>query len=585
MAGSFKIISIAVIAMFISYSQVYSGSVPFQKITVTHAPAEGRQYEKSEWDITVKASWKNPYLYTDISLDMIIESPSGKQLLLPCYYESGKSGSSSKWKARFAPKETGQYRYTFKLQEQNKKPVMSASSVFSVEATGGKGFMHRNNDWTFKFDNGSMFRGIGENICWEARSNDDSKYFKELHENARFNYEYLLGTLAKNGGNYFRTWMCAWNLPLEWRTVINTNRYTNSTEHFNPSSFERIEKMLSMSESLGLYTMLTLDGAVGFGGGIWKTSLYNTANGGPAKTPAEFFSSREAKDLYRSKLRYLVARYGCFTSIGAWEFFNEIDNAMYGQNPPIEGKLIVQWHEEMSAYLKSIDPYEHLVTTSISHRDIDGLNSIPSIDFNQKHIYKNTDAVSSAIKTYAAKYGKPYVIGEFGFEWDWSKNFNDYAEDFDLDFKRGLWYGLFSATPVLPMSWWWEFFDNRNTPVYFNRVRKIYDQMMAAGNGEFSYASISSEKEIQHLYGVKCGEKYFVYVQNYGRDTLVTRLTLNDLTKRELSIEVYHPETNTETVWSDFRLDGNSIHIDRISLKAKEDLIFIVSPAVSASIK
>jgi hypothetical protein len=41
----------------------------------------------------------------------------------------------------------------------------------------------------------------------------------------------------------------------------------------------------------------------------------------------------------------------------------------------------------------------------------------------------------------------------------------------DSDFKRGLWYGLFSLTPILPMSWWWEYFDNRKTDEYFKKIR------------------------------------------------------------------------------------------------------------------
>ena len=63
-----------------------------------------------------------------------------------------------------------------------------------------------------------------------------------------------------------------------------------------------------------------------------------------------------------------------------WELFNEIDNAMYGQAPErYPDRVVVEWHAEMSAYLKAIDPYGRLVTTSISHRDVAGLNQVASI--------------------------------------------------------------------------------------------------------------------------------------------------------------------------------------------------------------
>lgn len=137
----------------------------------------------------------------------------------------------------------------------------------------------------------------------------------------------------------------------------------------------------------------------------------------------------------------------------------------------------------MGKYLKEIDPFGHPVTTSISHRDLAGLNEVPSLDINQKHIYRNTAIIPSTIRDYEERFGKPYVIGEFGYEWDWSLNFDDFADDMDRDFRRGLWYGLFSPTPVTPMSWWWEYFENRGMMTYFRGVREISDRMLAAGNG------------------------------------------------------------------------------------------------------
>src|SRR5690606_24826361 len=160
----------------------------------------------------------------------------------------------------------------------------------------------------------------------------------------------------------------------------------------------------------------------------------------------------------------------------------EIDNVQFrNKEKPIPTASIVQWHDEMSEYIKKTDPYQHIVTTSISHRDLDGLNSIKNIDINQKHIYKSTASIPATVIEYEKNFGKPYVIGEFGYEWDWSINFDDIAEGKDSDFKRGLWYGLFSPTPVLPLSWWWEYFDNRGVDVYMVNVRKILDKMMRTG--------------------------------------------------------------------------------------------------------
>jgi len=63
------------------------------------------QYQKAEWNVSLEANWNNPYAFAEIALDMVLTSPSGKQLTLPCYYDSGKSGSKSVWKAHFTPRE------------------------------------------------------------------------------------------------------------------------------------------------------------------------------------------------------------------------------------------------------------------------------------------------------------------------------------------------------------------------------------------------------------------------------------------------------------------------------------------------
>src|SRR5690606_16728613 len=94
-------------------------------------------------------------------------------------------------------------------------------------------------------------------------------------------------------------------------------------------------------------------------------------NGGPASTPEEFFTLKESRDKYKNRLRYIVARWGYATSIGAWEFFNEIDNAAFSEEDSviISHDAIADWHREMAAYLKSIDPYDHIVNRGILHAE------------------------------------------------------------------------------------------------------------------------------------------------------------------------------------------------------------------------
>ena len=540
-----KIIVLIVTSFFIA--QI----LPAQINRVSLLTNKPELYSKVEIDIRLEAKWENPYLQEDVALDMFLVSPSGKKLTLPCYYESGESGKESVWKARFTPQETGDYQYNFKLTKEGKDVSVSPLYKFKVAKSKKNGFLHLRDFWTLQFDNGKPFRGVGENICWESRANDDSRFFKELHELPKYNYDYLLTSLANSGGNFFRTWMCTWNLPIDRQRNFNNTRYTPTDEYYNPSAVERFEHMVNLCESLNLYVMLTLGQGENLSG-------------------AAFFTDEGAKTKYKNRLRFIVARWGHSTSIGMWEFFNEVDNVQFrNANNPIDGKVIVQWHDEMSTYLKKIDPYRHIVTTSISHRDIEGLNSVPNIDINQKHIYRNTAGMPSEIIKYIKAFNKPYIIGEFSFEWDWSKNFNDFAEDMDIDFKRGLWYGMFSPTPVLPLSWWWEFFDNRNMTPYFKGVREINDKMLAEGKGSFEPIKVDAGK--LESYGVKCGKTIFVYLFNPTKDILNEDLTIKVDADKSYKGQSFEPSTRE---YGNVKIQDN-LSVKGINLGSKNEMLYI----------
>jgi len=527
------------------------------------------EYEKSEWDIELKEEWSNPYLQKEVALDMLLTAPSGKRLTLPCYFVAGKSGEVSTWKARFAPQEKGTYKYNFVLLKGGTIVNNAAAGSFSVKPSRRNGILHLKDNWTFQYDNGRPFRGIGENIGWESRANDDSRFFKQLHEKPKYNYEYMLRALAAHGGNYFRTWISSFNLPLDWKKGFNSTRYTATTEYFNPSAITKLDRLVELSDSLDLHMMLTLG-----------QGAYHTRDGGFANSAADFFVNPEAKQQYRDRLRYIVARWGYSSAIGAWEFFNEVDNVQFSnKNNPIDAESIVKWHDDMSAYLKKIDPYEHLVTTSISHRDLKGLNALPNLDFNQKHIYKNTKGIPSTINKYEADFNKPYVIGEYSYEWDWSKDFNLFGKEMDSDFKRGLWYGLFSPTPILPLSWWWEYFDDRKTDEYLIRVKTISDMMLAAGKGTFkTVTSTVSSPEIE-TYSVKCGDQTFAYFFNTSDTAQSVNIEIDHSNAAPLKVQAYYCQSGKFNTPKNLTFTGNKVSLKGVEIAPKSDIIFIIKKA------
>lgn len=518
-----------------------------------------KEFEKAEWDINLSAPFLNPFDGQEISLDLVLISPSGKPITLPCYFENGDS-SASLWKARFTPQEAGVYRYYFSLKNKANE-VESSHGNFNALPSKKPGFLHPNNLWTFRFDNGELFRAVGENVCWESRSFEDPKW----------TYDYLLPTLSKNKANFFRTWMCPWNLPLEWQKVNSTKRYSNTTQYFNPGGIKRMDELIHLVDSLHLYMMLTLD----MNSGNWPNSPYNIKNGGPIKEWKDFFTSKTAMDKYKNKLRYLVARWGYSTNIAAWEFFNEIDNGAFtpGDSILIPHANITNWHDEMARYLKDIDPYHHMVTTSISHRDIAGLNSIAYIDFNQKHIYKHTEKIPAIYGDYIKTYGKPYVIGEYGYRWE--DQDPKYAREADYDYKRGLWFGLFSPTPILPMSWWWELFDTEKMPPYLKSVRYISDMMLTAGKGNFEQVNASAGN--LHVHAVKCGNTYFVYLLNETDSAIKSPVEIHYTIKAKTRLTAFYPSENISKTITGFKVTKQGIAVPGVELGGHKEMIIIAN--------
>ena len=527
------------------------------------------QYDKAEFQITVGDTFSQPYDSRMIALNMILESPSGKSLSLPAYFEAQGEGLSV-WKARFTPQEAGEYSYHFELIRNGKENELSKNGNFAASASGKDGFLHTDGFWTLKFDSGKPFRGIGENIGWEART----------WENPKWTYDYFLASLAENNANFFRVWMCPWNFPVAWPEVSNTDRYSSSDEYFNPGGIKRLDEVVQMMDSMDLYMML----AFNHHGGIienrgWQHNRYNAVNGGPATTPEEFFTSPEAREMFKNQLRYIVARWGYSPHISAWEFFNEVDNAVFSRQDSIiiPHKAVTDWHREMAAYLKGIDPYDHIVTTSVSHREIEGLYALKELDLNQMHVYKRTKQIPEEILMYTEKYQKPFSWGEFGYEWDWNKDFSEFADEMDHDYRIGLWYGLFNPTPILPMTWWWEFFDERNMTPYFKSVAEINELMLKAGGG--AYERIDARAGSAESYAVKCGETYFVYLLNDSGRTFngEVEIAMSGGDKRDFSVKAFDPDSREYRDRGRTSAQNGVIAISETGLENTRCKVFILS--------
>lgn len=156
----------------------------------------------------------------------------------------------------------------------------------------------------------------------------------------------------------------------------------------------------------------------------------------------QFYRLPQIKEAFKRYIKAMVTRYKDNPTILAWEIANEARCAADGvRNLPRSGnctpELITKWYDEMSTYIKSLDP-NHLVTTGsegafnvksndsfyngYDGSDFDAELKLKNIDFETFHTYpdwwsKTVDWAVQWIKDHGKSMravGKPVVHEEYG---------------------------------------------------------------------------------------------------------------------------------------------------------------------------
>jgi hypothetical protein len=128
----------------------------------------------------------------------------------------------------------------------------------------------------------------------------------------------------------------------------------------------------------------------------------------------------------------------------------------------------------MSDYLRSLDPFGHLITTSFwSNTGPDAFWQLPNIDIVQTHCYTNDDGnVALPVREFGLhqwrSYQKPHLFGEFGIR---SGAGTEEMDPEGWALHNALWSGLFSFCAGGPMPWWHEnWIDPLNLYFHFTAI-------------------------------------------------------------------------------------------------------------------
>lgn len=417
------------------------------------------QYEKFEFTFTIDHEFNNPFDPEEVDIQVIFHTPNDKKINIPAFYYQGftrELRNSSEyfelsafpvWKVRFTPIITGKYEFDVYL---NNIKLNESSFKFSCLKGEEKGFVridHINN--VFCLDNGKRFYPIGHNIrslksdklIGDIILNEGSLLIENVIQKMSFNGEnfLLLDIISSSFGlelSGFSDKDAGWAVKMDLKNAWVLDKIIDTI-------FQRDMFISFFFASHGQYSIC----AEAWPEGQWDKNPYNIKNCGFLEKPNDFFISPDAKKSFKKYLRYVVARYGYSPRIFSWLMFSDMDFTQPYRDkmgcgwvdPLFHLPELTEWQKEMAEYVRSIDSYNHLISTSFAYlMHGEDIWKIPETDFllhttyGSVYGYNMIDIVKKYDEIYS-EYDKPYLIAING------AHTESNSEKLEAQLHTGIW--------------------------------------------------------------------------------------------------------------------------------------------------
>ena len=364
----------------------------------------------------------------------------------PAYFERGA------WHAYLAARNAGRYQVAIRVTQIGRPVRTLRTGDINLTTVLPNGFIRRSKQHVQRFihDAGTAYTPIGFNIAWQNKGEPS--------------YATTLKQMADNGANWTRIWACHWDGKNPWWPEPKMLRHDRDVL-WQPA-LDRWTEIFAAAErnTVGVQFVLFHHGQVTTEvNPNWKDHPWNVANGGWLKTPVEFFTDAEAIRRSKAWLREAVARFGHNTSLMAWELFNEVEWVDAARKAK-RWDLVTKWHAEMARYLRSIDAYAHLITTSSV---IDQKALWTEMDIIEPHTYPTNIGVAVSAMDFST-FRKPGMFGEFG-------PADGSGAKARIDIQDGIYAGLLSNHAGAGQYWYWENVQKQQLYPVFKRARNIID--------------------------------------------------------------------------------------------------------------
>ena len=313
-------------------------------------------YDVFETSFTATSSYSNPYL--EASITATFAGPSGQTITLDGFWDGGNT-----WKVRVAPTGVGTWTYTTSSADAG---LNGKTGSFESVASTNKGHIRISEKYphTFEYADGTPF-------FWLADTNWDWADHLTLFDGT---FQMWVDTRTNQGFTLLQGTLYTLDNRNEGGSIFENV----GSEHLNVDFFKWVDKRVQYIMEKGLALTFWID---------WS----------------ECWSAGMSGDKYKRYARYVLSRYTAYNiMLGVMGEYEEISNA---------GAI-----RDAGEFIKSIDPYQHPLSTHTVNNTADDFGNDNWIDFHGQQSW-TTDVSSynsAAIRDRA--YGKPVVQMEIGYE-------------------------------------------------------------------------------------------------------------------------------------------------------------------------
>jgi len=516
-------------------------------------------YNKAEASFEINGTYANPYDPDEIMADAIIKS-GNDSLVIPCfYYEEARydqerwisTNTVKLWKLRYTPKETGTHTAYVRVKDATGSYY---SNVLTFDVTEGSntGFIYIDtiDNQQFRRNTDQMYLPIGNNFPWTFSSSGNDR-MAEINEH--------LTSIGENGGNWIRYWFASFaDQALEW-----TGNGYPTLGQYNQQSAALLDSILNNCKENDVNMQLVFYHHGMFSKNVdadWSSNPYNTANGGFLDDPAKFFTDETAQKYAKRMARYVVARWGYSQNIFNWELFNEVNFTGTGSNATAQKTNIAKWHDTMSQYIKSIDPYKHLITTSSSgdNEQLILMKDCKDMDILEFHVYSNDPIaeMKSQVKNLKKSITKPLLCGEFGI--------GSSATVSDSTLRNIIWSSYMNRVPAF--YWYWDETLKYGQHKIYNAIDNLFKyHENPLGDVDSSVVTPKTYKASSNWFTVgKHGKKtWFAYISAPENTMQSGAIVVSGLDYGWYGVVIFDATT------------GERIHVSEIAINNKEVNLYL----------